>query len=314
METTYIKTIKEEIEKVNNKGRNHNHNILVYEFVNSPYFKEKWKIINNNTLDYFHNEYDYPINFYGKVKEEIINIEQNLIDKKTDLNTTIDLILDLGVKHISKYDLPNNSIFRFGINKIFKNNELENQLINNQEWVYQSNEALNLIGINLGLVWVCVENGLYYKGMDLIDFCLSLLNNEKLIEDKAFDHVNRRKMSCYMAKGALHLMNNEKDDAYECFKEITSYFTLPKLYPKDVLDKSDSKGLFWRVAANRCLEAAIEMFKLKPNKTNKELCIDLYLKTLLPYYPEEPIGHDSWEGIRERVLITYMLKKHVLNV
>jgi len=307
METTYIKTIKEQIEAVNNKGRNHNHNTLVYEFINDPYFIEKWNVLMNNTSNYFHNEYDCQDSFYGKVKEELMSIEQNLIDKKIDLNATIDLILDLGVKHISKYDLPNNSVFRFGINRTFKNNELEDQLIYNQEWVCQSNEALRLIGINLGLVWTCVENGLYHKGIDLVNFCLSLLNNEKLIEDKAFDHVNRRKMSCYMVKGALHLMNNEKDKAYKCFEEISTYFTPSSLHS----EQTNHNGLYWRVGATRSVEAAIEMFKLKPNKTNKELCIDLYLKTLLPYY-EEGQNSDKWESVRERVLITYMLKKHVL--
>jgi len=351
--TTEMPITKNTIEFINIVGTNHRHVDLMYSYINSSDFKNGYHILEDKKDDYFYRDYEThhpeltpkvgkPFNksetpIYKKCRDEIGKIESKTYNKEIDLNKGISLVLEEGVKHTCgnkcyshlyfpgpnyrSYDefihifhntREGGKPFRWGLNhwigKPTLIQDIQNRIKESQEPIEYTQggwenkickDTLN----SLREVWACVEAGLYDEGMKLINFNIKIIKDPKLLEMGTFRSPLRRLRSNYFPKALLHLKNNEKEEAYKCFENITSYFQAPA-------------GAWCQVSGTRCLEAAIEMYRLKPTEENKKRCIDFYFATLYPNYIEGgTVGAGlggPWEALKERIIITHMLKKYVL--
>jgi hypothetical protein len=329
---------------INKVGINHNHNQLFGELFQTKVYRESWMALwNPDPLWYkkFSNREEIQV-MRGEIRVQMAAIEEEIKaksphpyeTKKFPDNIDIDLlkkIVALSAKHlffdiwatqkVTSFDehleqiaIQGHPVFRFGINRcnnkdflprlknVFKKaNRIKHYRRKKSSLEEQKAEWNDIRATGIyECLWGCVEAGLVSHGEFLAETLLKLLECPKIS-----DNNQRRQLSTYLALGRLYLGAKDKKKAYAIFSKI------PPLQQR--IERDPQIGfLYGRVGQTRCVEGALEMYKLRHTKTNRSLCNELYLRSFLSYF--QP-GHqaDVWEAVRERILITFMLIKYVYN-
>lgn len=297
----------------------HNHYTLSLDFAKTEFFKKVKKTLPNKIFTW-----EEALITYEGVKEELVQINENLLKNNKLDNSSLYQVLDGLARHMCALDKNNPDHFRFGIDKWRTEEVINTQL----DRLASSLEVINTIEKNLDKpdiggfkykywndlmtdIWACAYTGLFPEAL----YCLNIL--EKLIiklteeegENPVFPLVldqgtnARFLMSVYMLRTKIYVAQGKIDLAIKDYETIASY------YEFDPLNLSNRPyKIWWFTGLNRVTEAAIEIYKFNPTEENKQRCIEYYINCCKfgPY--------DNTESTRERGLITYMLMKYVLDI
>ncbi len=338
-----IKSALECLHTIDKVGINHNHNSLFIELFNTKTYKKAWNTLRRNEPEWPYGALTQTIR--EEIKSQMWAIEDKIKAKSPDPYKTekfpddinlnlLKQILALSAKHLypdlHAHQNVNNfeehlqsihnsgyAVFRFGINKcnslnflpmlegvfnLINSNSLKHYNNNNSTLAEKKGDwdAIRSVG-SMESLWGCVEGGLVSHGEFIAYTLLDILECPKIS-----DNNERRKVSVYLALGRLYLGVRDKKKAYRIFSKI------PPLMARFENPNPHRGFIFWRSSQTRCVEAAIEVYKLRRTAKNRSLCNELYLRSLFPYFSEGQ-DSDAWEAVRERIIITLMLIKYVYN-
>ena len=296
----------------------HNHYNLGLELAETNFFKTY-----HSKLPDGPPSWENAVPIYDKVRKELMQINELILEKKKLTKPILIKILKGLVTHMCALDKTAPDYFRFGIDK-WRGDNFSSQL----DKLEKTFEVINTIDQNLDKpdiggfqykywndtmsdLWACAYAGLYEEALYLIDVLERLIIkiNDGSCSNPVFPKVldqgtnARFLMSLYMLRTKIYKVQNKIDLAIKDYKTIVSFSNLNSQNNAD-----RSYLIWWFTGLNRVTEAAIEIYKLKPTEENKQQCIDLYIHCC------NFNSFDNTESTRERGLITYMLMKYVLDI
>ena len=310
------------VDTLNKKNCIHIHTKWAVDFYRSEYFSK------NNNIDFYKLKLkDLPQHKRSKVFDQsafdcmnkLADLELNL--SQLSLTDTEKFIVDSLPIHTEIFSLGMNwyrsefqYLSRFPLNKIrgFHIINEYNETLQVYDIIkkYNKTKILNL-GDNqqslreswnrmLGVLWGFAEVGVGDKIIDIIDTLLEfhLLLADGILSDEFFNNIDqsisspRRRMALLFIKSCIYNQMGLINKRVEVLQEIINLHST----------KTD-RAIRYYVGVNRLTEAALSLYKIDPNKENKDQVLKFYNSI------ENPNVTDHLECPRERALVTFQIAK-----
>lgn len=310
------------VDTLNKKNCIHIHTKWAVDFYRSEYFSK------NNNIDFYKLKLkDLPQHKRSKVFDQsafdcmnkLANLELNL--SQLSLTDTEKFIVDSLPIHTEIFSLGMNwyrsgfqYLSRFPLNKIKGPHIINeyNETLQVYEIIkkYNKTKVLDLKDNQqslreswnriLGVLWGFAEAEVGNHVIDIIDALLEfdLLLVDRTLNDEFFTTIDqsisspRRRMALLFIKSCIYNQMGLINKRVEVLQEIINLHST----------KTD-RAIRYYVGVNRLTEAALSLYKIDPNKENKDQVLKFYNSI------ENPNVADHLECPRERALVTFQIAK-----
>lgn len=310
------------VDTLNKKNCIHIHTKWAVDFYRSKYFLE------NNNIDFYKLKLkDLPQHERSKVFDQLAfdcmnklaDLELNL--SQLSLTDTEKFIVDSLPIHTEIFSLGMNwyrsgfqYLSRFPLNKIKGPHIINeyNETLQVYEIIkkYNKTKVLDLKDNQqslreswnriLGVLWGFAEAEVGNHVIDIIDTLLEfdLLLVDRTLNDEFFTTIDqsisspRRRMALLFIKSCIYNQMGLINKRVEVLQEIINLHST----------KTD-RAMRYYVGVNRLTEAALSLYKIDPNKENKDQVLKFYNSI------ENPNVTDHLECPRERALVTFQIAK-----